>query len=151
MRGSSWGLFLCCFPLNYARPCCCGQRRTQEHKTASSPAISKLVFSCRFCAPRSSGPSQWHLLPLVFFPLPVDTDISTNTCAYTYAGVYTYSFPLLCMCVFSDVFTPALALAALGLALPAAVLSVRSLDPFWRSRRVWKVVCHRFQWGCWLC
>lgn len=151
MSESWWGVFMCCFPLNYARLCCCGQRRTQEQKTASLPAISKLVFSCCFCAPRSSGPSPWHLLPLVFFPLPVDTDASTNTCAYTYAGVYTYSFPLLWMCVFSDVFTSALALAVLGLASSAAVLSVRSLDPLWRSRRVLKVVCHRFWWVCCIC
>lgn len=62
-------------------------KKETEQKTASLPAISKLVFSASFVHQRVLV-SQWLVLPLAFFPLPVDTNASASCCACTYTGVY---------------------------------------------------------------
>lgn len=52
------------------------------------------LLNLSFPAPRSSGPSQWLLLPLVFFPLPVDTN-SSQTVALVLTLVCTLVIPTL--------------------------------------------------------
>lgn len=131
-------------PLNYARSCFCGQRRTKEQKTASLPAISKLVFSCQFCAPRSLVLLSDFCFPLfsLFFLLAQTLE---QTVVLVLTLKHTLVFPTLSsLCFLLLFFTLALTLAVLRLGFIHRLPSFQctSLESFQRSRSVLKSVCH---------